>query len=50
MKLNEFSKETQEQINRLAKKRGITAEEVVARFDNLFRGRGVSKHSRKIFS
>lgn len=49
MNLNEFTKETQEQIKALAKKRGITPEEVVSRFDALFHGRGVSKHSPRVF-
>lgn len=50
MKFNDFSKEAQEMISRYAAQRGVSKEAVVERFEKLFHGRGVSKHSRKIFA
>lgn len=50
MNYKDFSKETRQQIDRIAKKSGVNREEVVARFERLFHGHGVSKHSRRVFS
>lgn len=49
MQIKDFSPETQDKITKYAAKRGVSTEEVVERFEKLFHGRGVSKHSRKIF-
>ena len=50
MTYQDFSETTRKMIDEFAAKRGLKREEVVKRFSRLFRGRGVSKHSRKIFA
>lgn len=52
MKLNQLSKETQKHIYRLARQAGVSAEEILRHFNNLFSGVKVCTHSpcAKVFA
>lgn len=50
MKLNQFSKATQAAVVAFAKRRGIRPEEVVARFERLYAGRGPGRGGRRVFA
>lgn len=49
MKLEQLDKKTRDAVVRHAKKIGIKPEEVLSRFDQIFRGGKVSKHFRLFF-
>ncbi len=49
MKIQQLKKNTQAKVKRLAKELNISQEEVIARFERLFRGGKMSKHSRLFF-
>lgn len=50
MKYEQFSADTRKEIDNLAAQRGVSREEVIAQFEKLFSGRGVSKHSPRVFA